>query len=218
MNQKKLRDEFIATIDHIESIRKKLTLQMGRGKAFVFPDHHKIAEGLFLSAWSHWEEFLREVFVSDLSSLTSSSLRKEIKKFRTKNAPGRLAEMIVGHPDERRWVEWSDFDEIAKRGDLLLGPTNRYRQVITAPSGAPAALSLSDLTSMKRVRNAIAHKSDHAWSSFRSLATGQPFNLSTKQLKGITVGRFLISHKWDGNPVLATTLTILRQNAQVLVP
>lgn len=224
-----IRDDFIASLDHIEVVRAKLVGLNGRGKPLTFPDHHKLAEGLLLSAWTHWEEFLRELFIFDLASEPSGALRSEIKKFRTKNACFRLAEAMVGHPDENKWIEWSDFASLLTRADSLLGSGNRFRRVagrkavaaspgVAAVAAIPATVNQDDLTTIKRIRNAVAHKSDYAWASFRKLAKAAPFSLSSSQMKGITVGRFLTAHDWAGQRVLANTIAILKANANQLVP
>lgn len=182
-----------------------------------FQTTNKLAEGLFLSAWTHWEEFLRKLFTEDLASLPKSALRHEVKQFRTKNAPARLAEIMLGHPDEYKWIEWSDFNAVMNRAATFLGAGSRFQTVTAAPAGGPLALDENDLAKMKRIRNAIAHKSDYAWESFRKLAQAAPFSLTRSQMKGITVGRFLISHKWDSKPVLQESLARLQTNGQVLV-
>ena len=58
-DQPLIKQEFVRTLDHIESTLKKVRAHSGRGAAFSFPDAHKIAEGLFLSAWTHWQEWGR---------------------------------------------------------------------------------------------------------------------------------------------------------------
>lgn len=63
------------------------------------------------------------------------------------------------------FVEWSDFDAVAARADSLIGSANRFRMVITAPPGGQAPLNKNDLLFVKRIRNAVAHKSDYAWAS-----------------------------------------------------
>lgn len=209
MSQQKIRDELVTTLDHIERVWTKLQPLTGNRRSLTFPDTHKLSEGLFLASWTHWEQFLRELFVEDLSWATGSAVRREVKKFRTKNAPERLAELVVGHPDTKKWIEWSEFSDVLNRANSLLGANNRF---------AAAGINQNDLTNLKRIRNAIAHKSDSAWESFRRLAQAAPFSLAANQMRGITVGRFLTAHQWNGMPVLRQSLQLVRANAQVLVP
>jgi hypothetical protein len=209
MNETKIRDEFTTTLDHIEGISTRLGPLTGKGRPLSFADAHKLSEGLFLTSWTHWEQFLRQLFIEDLACTPDSALRREVKAFRTKNAPKRLAEAMIGHPDARRWVEWSEFNDVISRASSLLGPTNRFTSV---------SINQNDLGMLKRIRNAIAHKSDVSWDSFCKLVRAVPFSLTANQMKGITVGRFLIAHRWKGHPVLMESLSCLRINAQVLVP
>ena len=218
MTASQVRDAFLVSLDHIEAIQVKLGALIGKGRPLTFPDHYKLAEGLLLSAWSHWEELLRDLLVYDLATIPTGVLMSEVRRFRTKGAPARLAELIADHPDERKFVEWSDFDAVADRADSLIGSTNRFRLVIAALPGGQPLLNKSDLLIVKRIRNAVAHKSDYAWASFRLLARKVPFGLTSRQMKGITVGRFLVAHNWGGQRVLERAIAILRADARLLVP
>ena len=209
MNQENIRDRFLHTLDHIERTAGKLEPLTGMRKdqPLRFADLHKLSEGLFLASWTDWEEFLRELFIEDLATDASGALRREVKVFRTKRASWRLADSIVGHPDAAKWIEWSEYAAVKGRADSLLGAGNRF---------SSAAINQENLARLKRIRNAIAHKSDHAWESFKDLARQTPFSLS--DMRGITVGRFLVAHEWNGHTVLRESLTILQSNARALVP
>lgn len=203
------RDEFTSTIDHISSVAGKISGLLGRGGTLTFPDHHKLSEGLFLSAWTHWEEFIRKLVIDDLSEDPSGFVRKDVRKFRVKGAPRRLAERVLLHPDHpQKFVEW-DFGAVKSRADAFLGANHRFTTPLPRNQ---------DLEIMKRIRNAIAHKSDRAWGSFRNLVSTPPFNLTSNQLKGLSVGRFLVAHQWNGQTVLMETFTVHRSHALHLVP
>jgi hypothetical protein len=77
---------------------------------------------------------------------------------------------------------------------------------------------VAELLILKRIRNAIAHKSDKAWDSFIKLVSMQPFGLTPKQRKGITPGRFLSTAQWSGSTVIRHSLTTLEGAAKVLAP
>jgi hypothetical protein len=176
------------------------------------PDLHKLTEGLLLSAWSHWEEFCRDLVIEDLTSRPSSCLRREIRNFRTKKAPIRLAERIVNHPDHPdRFIEWHNYEHLRDRATALLGLAHRYVAL-----GNPYA---PDLTTILTLRNAVAHKSDKAKEGFVRIITQPPFSLSPASRKGITVGRFISSHNWgkSGRVVLHAIETI-RACTTILVP
>lgn len=203
------RDEFVATIDHLEAVAGKIAGLLGRGGVLTFPDHHKLSEGLFLSAWTHWEEFIRQLVIDDLSEDPSGFVRKDVKAFRLKGAARRIAERILFHPDHpQRFVEW-DYGLVKARADTFLPANHRF--AANLPRNG-------DLERMKRIRNAIAHKSDRAWESFRNLVSNQPFALTGNQRKGLTVGRFLVAHRWNGQPVLMETFAVHRTHARHLVP
>jgi transposase-like protein/IS1 family transposase len=166
-----LRDAFRDTLIHVRDAYNRLVPITGPGQPLHPPDLHKLSEGLFLSAWTHWEEFCRDVMISDVSTVATSVLRREVRRFRTRRAPWRLAERIVNHPDHPdRFVEWNDYDTIRSRADAFLGVGHRFVAL-----GNPLAPNLKRL---KKIRNAIAHRSDKAWDDFIALVTGAPFNLA----------------------------------------
>ena len=93
--QERRKHELIATIEHMLRIESKILSNLGRSHPFAFPDQHKMYEGLFLSAWTHWEEFLRDALINDLAEKPTGVLRRDMKQFRTKGATRRLTERIL---------------------------------------------------------------------------------------------------------------------------
>jgi hypothetical protein len=187
----------------------KLRNQTGNGRAFTFPDQHKFSEGLFLTCWTHWEEFIRELLIADLATSRDGFVLCDVRQFRVQGAPWRLAEAILFHPDHPdKFVEW-DYGYVCSRADNFLPAGHRF--IV----GLPRKVELDRL---KRIRNAIAHKSDRAWDSFVSLVRGAPFSLTATQMRGITVGRFVAAHTWNNNDVLEESIGILRGYATALVP
>ncbi len=207
--QETIRDKFVETLDHIIKIENTVSANRGRGGIFTFPDQHKIYEGLFLSAWTHWEEFIRKLLIYDLAEDSKGFVLKDIKKFRLKGAPYRLAERVLLHPDHpQKFVEW-DYDLVKSRATELLSAGHRFTNRIPRKN---------DLDKLKRIRNAIAHKSDRARDSFLKLVIEPPFNLQARQRSGITVGRFLAAHEWNGKRIMIESVECLRQSALHLVP
>jgi len=204
------RDEFTATLDHIADTYKKVADLAGprADNPLRWTDVHKLSEGLFLSAWTHWEQFLRELMVIDVAQDRQGVLR-DAKEFRTKGGPERLARRLLDHPDDKKWVEWSDTADIVSRASLFLSAGHRYAGLSTHQN---------DFEKLRRIRNAVAHKSDRAWESFKSLARGAPFNLSSNQMRGITPGRFLCAHKWGADSVIVAAVAKLEAVATALVP
>jgi len=211
-NQEDLRDRFLATINHTRDISLKVTNHtVARGeRIFVSPDQYKIFEGLFLTGWTYWEQFIRQLLIADLANLPSSILRNKVSNFRTTKANEKLAELLLDHPDAPdRWIEWSSISTIRKRADNYLGTTNRFSVL------APVQ---SDFKKLKIIRNAVAHKSDKAWIDFKDLITNTPFSLTPNQRKGVTVGRFLANHHWDTTIVIDKIFTIFETTSRNLVP
>lgn len=205
-----IRDEYLESLAHIRVAYNKVCGEVGRGRMFTFPDVHKLSEGLFLSGLTYWEAFCKDVITSDLASRTSGTLCSEIKAFRTKNAPYRLAERILNHPDHpTKFVEWSSFQTLIDRANAHLGAGHRF---VLPPA------TVQDLSRIRKIRNAIAHKSDKAWVDFSAMIRAAPFNLTGAQCRGVTPGRFIYSTHWSGSTVMLHTLTTLENAANTLVP
>lgn len=95
------------------------------------------------------------------------------------------------------------------RANQFLAPGHRYG-VLTAHQ--------NDFETMRRIRNAVAHRSDRAWESFVSLARTAPFGLAPNQMRGITPGRFLSAHRWGPDLVIVAAIAKLEAVARALVP
>ncbi len=207
-----IRDRLLRTLQHVGSAFGKLVENSGPRKPLSPPDLHKTTEGLFLSAWTYWEQFLRELFILDLATDPNSKLLKEVKArgFRRKRSNLRLAEMLVDHPDDDKWVDWSSIDVVRNRAAILIGSEHRFMYL--------SQHQLDAIRQLKRIRNAVAHRSDKAWSDFRRMVRNPPFSLSPNSMKGITPGRFLAAHQVGGQAVFSYSIGVLRQAASTLVP
>jgi hypothetical protein len=205
------RDEFLKTLAHVGDVLTKVVAQTGSQGLLVDVDLQTIAEGLFLYAFTNWEQFTRDLLIEDLATSPSSMLLREVQQFTDSDAPSRLAARLLKHPDHpQRFIEWSNYADIVSRANEFLGAGNRF-----AVTPLPRR---SDLELLKRVRNAVAHRSDKAWTSFLNLCEDPPFNVPASEIVGMTPGRFLISYQWNGQPVLRDTLSLLEAAARHLVP
>src|SRR5690606_2197073 len=74
-----IRADFETTLNHVTDAFTRLKAASGNGKPLSFPDLHKTTDGLFLSAWTYWEQFLRELLVFELATDANGVLRKEVK-------------------------------------------------------------------------------------------------------------------------------------------
>lgn len=207
-----IRDGFLTTLGHVDSAFGKLNANAGPGRPLTFPDLHKTSEGLFLSAWTHWEQFLRELFIIELATDPNGKLRKEVKAagFRLKRSHLRLATLLADHPDEGKWVEWSSIDVVQDRADVLLAAGHRFSSLTPA--------QLTDIRRLKKIRNAVAHKSDKAWDDFRALVQAAPYTLTARSMKGLTTGRFLAAHTVGADRVFTHSVQVVRDAARTLVP
>jgi len=211
MSHQTLRDDFLRTLAHIGSVLTKVTQNSGPNGILSAPDLHKLAEGLFLSTWTHWEQFTHYLLVEDVATAASSKLHRGVRQFRTGGAAWRLANQLLSHPDHpQKFIEWSDYASVVSRANEFLGAGNRF-----AATPLPRR---NDLELLKRVRNAVAHRSDRAWSGFVSLCRNPPFSIQPNTMRGITPGRFLVTHIWNGQPVLRDAISMLDGAAWHLVP
>jgi hypothetical protein len=221
-----LRIAFTTTVKHIKTVTNKVRVSSGPGRTFTAPDSHKIAEGLFLSAVAHWEEFCQALLMSDLALLSSSTLRKNIRSFKSNAARDRITEMIMNHLDHPNgFYDWSDFSKVHSRAISLLGVPNRFNVAVRPVSSRTTQKNQSslsglsaDLTDFKVIRNSIAHKNNKAWDAFIRLIKRPPYNLTPAQRKGITPGRLVIAHNNGADPILIYTLNKLEEAAFILVP
>lgn len=211
MSQQQLRDEFRNTLNHISGVLTKVLAQAVPCGALSESDIHTLAEGLFLFAFTHWEQFTRNLLIEDLATSPTSELHSAVQQFRDADAARRLATKLLSHPDHpRKFIEWSDYNEVVARANELLGAGNRF--------ATPPLPRREHLELLRRVRNAIAHRSDKALASFLNLCEDPPFSIPAAQIAGMTPGRFLIAHIWNGQPVLRDTLALLDSAARHLVP
>lgn len=222
-----LRLEFVATVAHIRSAVGKVRANSGPGRILTPPDLHKISEGLFLSVVTHWEEFVQTLLISDLALSNTSSLVREVRSFRSGAARDRLAELVTAHLDHPQgFYDWSDFEKVHSRSLVLLGNVNRFTVAVPAVPPAPTSkqrpslppATLDEFTEYKIIRNAVAHKTDKAWDAFIRLVKRQPYGLTPSQTRGITPGRFVISHSVAGVTVLERALNTYENASIALVP
>jgi hypothetical protein len=125
------------------------------------------------------------LLIEDLATSPTSKLHRGVRGFRARGSAWRLANQLLSHPDHpQKFIEWSDYGSIVSRANEFLGAGNR---LIATPLPRRGDLDL-----LKRVRNAVAHRTDKAWESFLSLcrsppifhATGSDERHQTRQILG----------------------------------
>jgi predicted YcjX-like family ATPase len=118
---------------------------------------------------------------------------------------------LLSHPDHpQRFVEWSDYAVVVSRANEFLGQGNRFAATPLPRRG--------ELDLLKRVRNAVAHRTDRAWERFLNVCRGNTFLITLAGMRGITPGRFLATHQWNGQPVLREAISLLEAAARHLAP
>lgn len=203
-----IRDNLLAKLTEIESAFSRLTSSVGNGHKLTLPDVFKLTEGLILNGWTQWEQFLIELLTDDLATATKGTLLKSVKSFKTTRAPWTLSGLILNHPDHPdKFADWS-YENVVSRANRHLPKPHRYKSLAQK----------DDLGRIKRIRNAVAHRSDSAWDKFRTLAKTNPFNLNANQLKGLTPGRLLFAHTWNGDKVFSRSISVLKSAALAIVP
>ena len=212
MSAEDIRNEFVGSLTHISSVLTKITQNSGPGGFLSETDLHTIAEGLLLFAFTSWEQFTRSLLIEDVATSPDSAVHRSVDQFHDPGAPLRLATYFLQHPDHpRKFIEWSEYADIEARANELLGANNRF--------AAPPLPRRRDIEMLKRVRNAIAHRSERAWTSFLKVCADHPyFPVPSAQMAGMTPGRFLVAHQWNGQPVMRDALALLEGAARHLVP
>src|SRR5262249_52435475 len=94
MTQQNLRNAFLDVIGHICDLLTKVTKNTGQSVIIADLDLHTIAEGLFLFAWTHWEQFTHELLIEDLATTAASALNSDVQQFASTDAPRRLANRL----------------------------------------------------------------------------------------------------------------------------
>jgi len=148
MSQQTLRDEFLATLAHIGNVLTKVTQNSGPNGFLSAPDLHKLAEGLFLSAWTHWEQFAHYLLVEDLATVAGSKVHRSVRQFRTAGAAWRLANQLLTHPDHpQKFIEWSDYATVVSRANeflvqAIVSPQHHFRVAVTLNCSGEFAMPL----------------------------------------------------------------------------
>lgn len=211
MSQTNLRDDFLKVLQHIDDVLTKVTTSASGQGALAPADLYTVAEGLFLYAWTHWEQFTHNLLVEDLATISTGRLHMDVVQFTSADAPRRLANQLLSHPDHpQRFIEWSDYSFVESRANEFLGQGNRF--------AAQPLPRRSDLDLLKRVRNAVAHRSDKAWMSFERLCQDPTSAIPANAISGITPGRFLVDFQRNGRPIIQDAIMMLEAAARHLVP
>jgi hypothetical protein len=155
-----------------------------------------------MRAFSSYELFLEEVFILYVRGRPSCSGAMVGSFLRPRNN-SHARDMIKSG---MRFLEWNSPDTVVDRCDMYLAADSPIKQALTT--------SLDRLRRMRRVRNAIAHRSDEARGEFVAAVRGE---LQALPLKVPEPGEFLLMGDPFSPPnyFLLTYLDVFRRVAQI---
>lgn len=156
------------------------TLQMHNEQSVIFTEmmRNMLVEYVILKLFGKWERFLENIFIEYMMGNKSSQGKSVIRYVApiNKEHAYRMIRNVTLYPD------WSDIEKI------LTNAENFFEK-----GGAFAVLKTmkAEITSLKKVRNAIAHTSFRAKQDFEKLVQGKIGYLP----EGITPANFLIEFR-----------------------
>lgn len=176
--RQQLIDE-VQRIDRLDASNQKRTERPGISAALqaqARKELHLASEGLFMRLFRNWERFLETSFLLAVreSELQDGTVPRSYLKARSKLHVLNVLEL------ERERLSWSDASKVLKRVELLLKDGR--------PHLAPLEAGRSDLVSMQRIRNRIAHESDEAHTQYLKVVKS---HFTVLPAHGISPGRFL---------------------------
>lgn len=116
-----------------------------------------ITEGIFTRAFSSYERFLEETFLLYARGKPTMS-GASVKTYLSPRSTVHAREIIKSHMN---YLEWNSPNTIIKRCDIYLDEMNPLRNAMTAHANA--------LGNMRKIRNAIAHRSNEAQEGYQSV-------------------------------------------------
>lgn len=137
-----------------------------------------ITEGIFMRAFSLYEAYLEDVFIL-YSRGKRTRTGHRVKSFLKPSTGSHARDMIKS---QMTFLEWNSPDNVIKRCDIYLGDGNPIKRSITT--------NITRLKNMRKIRNAIAHKSIEARANYASVVRGE---LRASPLIMPEPGEFLIT-------------------------
>lgn len=182
------------------------SLQLYNEHSDIFSEtmRNMLVEYTILGLFGKWEKFLEEIFIEYMlggHSCNGISAIRYVSPIDKEHAY-RMIQNVNLYPD------WSDVDKILTNARNFFEGGGAFEILKTLKS---------DITSLKKVRNAIAHTSIRAKKDFENLVQGKVGHLPD----GISPARFLIEYKIgrerDSSTYCEYYITYLRDTAKILV-
>lgn len=161
-----------------------------------------MVESIFIRAFSHYEAFLEEIFIlytRGKLTLGGVPVQSYIKPINSAHARDMLKSAM-------NFLEWNSPDNVIRRCEIYLMDGDPIKLSVTA--------HVARLQNIRKVRNAIAHRSTEALSSYSSVVRAE---MRAAPLRLPAPGEFLLTTD-PGNPnnyFLLSYLGILRSVADV---
>lgn len=176
---------------------------MGHGKAPTRPQLHVLTEGVFLSAFRAYEQFVRNAFLL----LCRGAQLKGRKRVHSCVLPKSTAHAEEILRSSMHFLDWSSPDELVSRAEIYLRDGYPIKDFVTA--------NMKPLRDLKKLRNRIAHSSGEAQSAYEKVVLE---HYSTRPLRMPMPGEFLLlSRRGAGTYHLVYYLDIIESLALFLL-
>jgi hypothetical protein len=152
-------DELKLGLEAVEHTRQRMERLYG-SKQIALRDLHTAYEALFLRAVVRFEAFLETLFIQILEGKTSYPAKRVQVKM-SASSKSALMEILL---QDRKFLTWLPIQDTLKRANLYLKDGRPFEEL------DPNARNM--LSTVTRIRNAIAHSSDHAADEFRDKVIG----------------------------------------------
>lgn len=161
-----------------------------------------ITEGIFVRAFTYYELFLEESFLLYVRGRATRGGKKAKSYIAPKNTI-HAREILQG---QMKFLEWNSADTTIKRSETFLVDGWPIKQAITS--------NLARLRSMRKIRNAIAHRSPEALGDYTNVVTTE---LRARPLDLPAPGEFLLLSDPSSPPsyFLVSYLEVLKTVADV---
>jgi hypothetical protein len=166
----------------------------------------RIAGFALLDMHLGWEQFVEDVFVRYMcGATTSSAFSPTLAAPPERNVGLAMRKLLASQP----YLRWTSND-IISRATAFFANGDPFAQAVRS-----ARQQLEDISI---IRNAVAHRSEHAKSQFRQVVRRElGYNP-----RGMTVGRFLLTRRAmtasHGQPYIEYYADVLRTLGQAIVP
>lgn len=143
----------------LNATREKVE-QLHKANQILKFDVEQIYSGLFLDAFVSFERYIEELFIGYLSGrITAVSAKVQTNiVFRTNQL---VIDVLLSG---KSYVDWIPYDQTLKRADIFFKNGHPFTALTAQQKGV--------VLELHRIRNALAHRSDHAMEIFKRLVVG----------------------------------------------